>query len=476
MAYSPLNFSSRGYSTFGNYNYHQNNVMNMTKNVCDLISNLSGTKLMSSHTTMSSPVVGGSKMVSCEAFPGISFSDVVRGVMGTKSTRETTKPPNEINNLLGIVGQFVQIFDVPNMMEPARKSNVPPTEGVPLIKSTIEVVQQTNHPDIECGQTHILFNSSLNDSQLASGATKLRRSYAEVTKEKPLFPRRFQSPLNNRTMPQSVPVSCYLKPSTPPTTPSTVDESRDGLDVELKKTVCPLRVSLEESSPTVSSEGLVAEPVCDLGNERLHSNSLSSESDASDSILEIGRRRPKRTLSECSVDSDDSFIVFEEDEGERDEDEWSDGDSSSDESDCENNNDLLPSPLEEDGCNDCSEKAVICKLCSEDEPQDEVPELNLAEINERWNSYYPDKNCVKQSSPKVKFVEGKKLAVVRPLVTWSYAHRRARIGHWMQVGRDRERFKEKIASIARTLNPVLAPHHRQAVYSQRFDPPPSDAT
>lgn len=38
---------------------------------------------------------------------------------------------------------------------------------------------------------------------------------------------------------------------------------------------------------------------------------------------------------------------------------------------------------------------------------------------------------------------------------WSYAHRTARHGNWMQDARDRERFRMKILRYAQIINPVL---------------------
>ncbi|XP_016325214.1 protein phosphatase 1 regulatory subunit 15A-like isoform X3 [Sinocyclocheilus anshuiensis] len=56
---------------------------------------------------------------------------------------------------------------------------------------------------------------------------------------------------------------------------------------------------------------------------------------------------------------------------------------------------------------------------------------------------------------------------VRPLVAWSFASRAARDGScWMQMARDRERFRRRAESIETLLKPCLTAEHRAGVWER----------
>ena len=54
------------------------------------------------------------------------------------------------------------------------------------------------------------------------------------------------------------------------------------------------------------------------------------------------------------------------------------------------------------------------------------------------------------------------------LSKWSYAYRQARIGHWEEVARDRERFKRRVMNGESLLTPILDITHRDEIYHRRF--------
>lgn len=58
--------------------------------------------------------------------------------------------------------------------------------------------------------------------------------------------------------------------------------------------------------------------------------------------------------------------------------------------------------------------------------------------------------------------------IVHHMRAWRYAYSEARKGKWEQLGRDRERFVNRINEVSRILSPVLDVDHRQKVYEQRF--------
>ncbi|XP_072573889.1 uncharacterized protein [Paramormyrops kingsleyae] len=65
---------------------------------------------------------------------------------------------------------------------------------------------------------------------------------------------------------------------------------------------------------------------------------------------------------------------------------------------------------------------------------------------------------------KVTFSEKVK---VRPLVAWAFASRVARDGScWLQMARDRDRFRRRVEAASDVIGPVLLPQHRAAVWER----------
>jgi len=139
-----------------------------------------------------------------------------------------------------------------------------------------------------------------------------------------------------------------------------------------------------------------------------------------------------RFISECSADSEDSFIVFEYCEGDTNSFVGDDSESSDDESVCS-------SPENEE----CSSSAC-----------------DSASSHCKFNNNKQEK--------KVRFAEGKELAKVHEMVAWDFAYRSARRGQWEMLARDSARFKARIKNTEALLAPILHPQHRATVYQQRF--------
>jgi len=56
---------------------------------------------------------------------------------------------------------------------------------------------------------------------------------------------------------------------------------------------------------------------------------------------------------------------------------------------------------------------------------------------------------------------------VHPLVAWSFASREARDGScWLQMARDRERFRRRVENIENVIKPCLTPEHRASVWER----------
>lgn len=76
----------------------------------------------------------------------------------------------------------------------------------------------------------------------------------------------------------------------------------------------------------------------------------------------------------------------------------------------------------------------------------------------------PEKTQSKSSGKKVCFSEH---MCVRPLLVWSYASRSARDGScWLQMARDRERFRRRVQTLEPVLKPCLMPEHRARVWER----------
>ncbi|XP_050972168.1 histone H3.v1-like [Labeo rohita] len=93
--------------------------------------------------------------------------------------------------------------------------------------------------------------------------------------------------------------------------------------------------------------------------------------------------------------------------------------------------------------------------CSQSKTQS-APDTRLEECEPRPNS--------KEGGKKVCFSDK---VTVHPLVAWSFASRAARDGScWMQMARDRGRFRRRVESIETLLKPCLTPEHRAAVWER----------
>ena len=77
--------------------------------------------------------------------------------------------------------------------------------------------------------------------------------------------------------------------------------------------------------------------------------------------------------------------------------------------------------------------------------------MDTSEANIKWNEFYGyHPITVKQT--KVHFEE---LPQVRSLIHWSFAHREARRGPWIQAALDRARFHSHIQRVGEILEPIL---------------------
>uniref|UniRef100_A0A1B6FVF2 Uncharacterized protein n=1 Tax=Cuerna arida TaxID=1464854 RepID=A0A1B6FVF2_9HEMI len=150
-------------------------------------------------------------------------------------------------------------------------------------------------------------------------------------------------------------------------------------------------------------------------------------------LLPENNSNRNRFASDCSADSEDSFIVFEY----CDDDRSVDGDSS----------------------------------CSDDEfTQDSHSNEESSNFGSAPSRKFSFNQCCNPGAKKVRFAEGKDLAQIHPMVTWDFAYRSARKGPWETLALDSQRFKCRVARTEKILAPVLDPEHRAAVYRLRFTP------
>lgn len=111
-----------------------------------------------------------------------------------------------------------------------------------------------------------------------------------------------------------------------------------------------------------------------------------------------------------------------------------------------------------------------CYSDSSDEEECDDEDANEPGINECPNVAKQQNN--KTSRPDSGFIDKKVSFNLRPKVltmrVWQFAYAEARKGNWEQVGRDRIRFAKRIMDLTKTLSPILDASLRQKIYITRF--------
>ncbi|BES87221.1 Protein phosphatase 1 regulatory subunit 15A [Nesidiocoris tenuis] len=208
------------------------------------------------------------------------------------------------------------------------------------------------------------------------------------------------------------------------------------------------------------------------------SPALSSSCDSGSIDLFFPKRiLAQRSVSECSVESDDSFIVFDY---VQDDPEPVPGGTKSRDSSApyfelsiqvsEDSGDEADSDVDLD---EVDHYILFSRNTDAFPPEPYLSRCDEANI--KWNSFY-GKNTAKDIDAnrlpkKVKFAQDKELIKIRRLVAWDFAHRAARVGPWEMYYRDSVRFKNRIANYSTLLSPILEASHRARIYSERFDDP-----
>lgn len=163
-----------------------------------------------------------------------------------------------------------------------------------------------------------------------------------------------------------------------------------------------------------------------------------------------------RFSSECSTDSDDSFVIFE----------------SNVECDAVFVTLMRPPSVSD---SEISEDGIVFELSSDEESEDDedddydtetITEIN--EVNEKWRRNYSNYSGCERSPVKVHFASDSSLKTVHHMVVWNHAYRAARRGPWEQFVRDRDRFTSRIRQMESVLAPVLCTDHRRRMWKERF--------
>ncbi|XP_057338043.1 uncharacterized protein LOC130676075 [Microplitis mediator] len=168
-----------------------------------------------------------------------------------------------------------------------------------------------------------------------------------------------------------------------------------------------------------------------------------------------------RNLSESSVESDCSFIVFEESHVELES-----CSSSGDEQDDDDNDSFDKFTKEFTSKSDYrsrrySESSVDSDgsfIVFTDDLPSKCPDYDQFSLSEESDDDDP-------SSHKVRF---NLKPLIHTMIKWNYAYRAARKGPWEEIARDRERFRGRINSISHIVNPILSANHRQSIWKGRF--------
>ncbi|KAJ1527492.1 hypothetical protein ONE63_007464 [Megalurothrips usitatus] len=161
------------------------------------------------------------------------------------------------------------------------------------------------------------------------------------------------------------------------------------------------------------------------------------------------RSRRRSLSSECSVDSEDSFIIFQT---------GAPSDDSLSDVDCDYSDSELDDSYDSDSAS--SDEDDSCDALS-------PYSLRLKEVNDLWLTKYSpvDSEQLEEKSDghkKVHFSSAK--PTVHKMLAWDFAYRSSRLGPWEQMVRDRERFKTRIRQFECILSPVLTSEHRNKIW------------
>ncbi|XP_046438899.1 uncharacterized protein LOC124190319 [Daphnia pulex] len=113
-----------------------------------------------------------------------------------------------------------------------------------------------------------------------------------------------------------------------------------------------------------------------------------------------------------------------------------------------------------------------------------LSEERIQDANRRWDrnlsTAVDETDGIRKTSrsKQVHFPVDSKLTRIRPMLTWTHAHRAARKGDWERFARDADRFRERIDSTAAILAPILDPSHRDRVRRRnlKYDADHTDAS
>lgn len=247
--------------------------------------------------------------------------------------------------------------------------------------------------------------------------------------------------------------------------------------IGIQITICPQEHS--QSEDRVGSQTLVRE----LSSSAESNSMMSLLSTSSFSNLSEGCGLRRRFSSECSIDSEDSFVVmFESDcTGDPTSRECDsrvlfqitslDSDASDSWSDCDesDSSDMNDSDGEDqvDACHISPLLSIPGQKCSHD---DFSPlSSKLQDINATWAKEYLTLPSTEKIPEKIHFACSAELTTVHPLVTWGYAYRAARCGPWEEMGRDRVRFRARVDRLEPILAPIFTSEHRAKVREERMN-------
>ncbi|XP_046979139.1 uncharacterized protein LOC124544594 isoform X1 [Schistocerca americana] len=254
-------------------------------------------------------------------------------------------------------------------------------------------------------------------------------------------------------------------------------------------------VTFETEQKENDKENSVPErPVTSLTEEKSDNASAKPVACSDSSLTEyeifVSTRCPMlrtRISSECSIDSEDSFVIMFDAGGDDSCEETSsetasvcsDSDSSESEDDevSSINSQCLTSEEhidrnddDDDYCYDDDDDDDDDEIDFNDDAEIEglicVSKTELKEANERWKSAYEDIPSAEKESDKVQFAKTPELKTVHKIIAWDFAYRAARVGPWELIARDRIRFHRRIEHMSRILSPVLQNQHRRNIWEK----------
>ncbi|XP_074104808.1 uncharacterized protein LOC141531155 [Cotesia typhae] len=242
----------------------------------------------------------------------------------------------------------------------------------------------------------------------------------------------------------------------------------DGEDFDLLNLSCPNSVPETKDVEMIQKESLeISKSIIENKNSieckfTSRTREISESSDGSGDSFIVFEKSQKSEYCSTSGDDDDEDDDDEDDDDEDDDDDENDDDEDNDEDSYDK------FTIEFTSKSDFRSRRYSETFDDSDSCVDDTDFIMFKDVSPIKCSveYSAVDSPGEKRESKVRF-DPKPL--IHTMIKWNYAYRAARKGPWEEIARDRERFRNRINSTGRVINPILNTEHRQSIRQIRFD-------